>query len=159
MTKEIAIIVGALIGASLGLISAYISAKISSRIALQKRSDDLFAIALEFMGGGTQRRNLGIAAITLYWQAYPQYKKLCSEMLIGSAIYLLTESKQKDASLEIFNLYRIMALLKDISSEIQDREGYNRLEKTVKERFLNYSPKPTRGLWIDKSDLENWQKL
>jgi hypothetical protein len=53
MTKEIAIIVGALIGASFGLVSAYIGAKFSSRIALQKRGDDLFANALEFMGGGT----------------------------------------------------------------------------------------------------------
>jgi hypothetical protein len=78
-------------------------------------------------------------------------------MLIGSAIYLLTESEQKAASHEIFNLHRIMALLKDIASDLKNHEGYKRLQSVIDERIARYEPTPKRGVWVNKSDLATWQ--
>jgi hypothetical protein len=153
MTQPIAIIIGAIVGGLFGAAGALLTHKAAER----KRADALFSTALAFMGGGTQRRNLGIAAISLYRREFPCYNKLCAELLIGSAIYLLTESKQKDASHEVFNLHRIMALLKDIASDLKDRKDYKRLEKVVDERIAKYEPKPGRGLWVDKSNLTTWR--
>jgi hypothetical protein len=159
MTEAMGIIIGAIVGAVFGTISALIGARLTYQAAERKRADDLFSTALELMGGGTQRRNLGIAAITLYWREFPQHKQLCAEMLIGSAIYLLTESQQEDASHEVFNLHRIMALLKDIAPDLKDHEGYKRLKKVVDERTASHDrqPKPKRGVWVDKSALATWQ--
>src|SRR5262245_57024303 len=125
MTEPIAIIIGAFIGGLFGVIGWFLSPKAAER----KRADALFSNALGFMGGGTQPRNLGIAAITLYLREFPQNSQLCAELLIGSAIYLLTESKQEDASHEIFNLHRIMDLLKDIAPKFENRESYKMLKK------------------------------
>ncbi|MCO5187119.1 MAG: hypothetical protein M9928_11265 [Anaerolineae bacterium] len=150
------IIVGAIIGAIFGSISAVFGAWFTYRLAQKKRADDLFSTALEFMGGGTQRRNLGISTLSLYWREFPQHRELCAEMLIGSAIYLLTESKQKDAEHEVFNLHRIIALLNDISADVDDRKGYIRLGKVLDIRINNYQSKPDKGLWIDKRELHKW---
>ncbi|MDJ0570316.1 MAG: hypothetical protein QNJ53_14915 [Pleurocapsa sp. MO_192.B19] len=161
MSNQQAIIIGALIGGAFGFAGAVITALINRHATKQKRADDLFATALDFMGGGTQRRNLGIAAIALYWRQFPQYKQLCVEMLVGTAIYLICESEQKDKPHELFNLHRIMNLLEKLQTRGGDnsvREGYNRLKDVVNDRLSNYRAEPRKGLWVSKSDLEKWQE-
>lgn len=187
MTESIGIIVGAVIGGAFGVVSAAIVAwfmyrsaerkriddlraaetqtKDDLRIAEDKRADELFSTALEFMGGSAQRRNLGIAAITLYWRAFPDYKNLCAEVLTGSAIYLLMESNQKDKSHESFNLHRIMDLLQELSTEVKNVEGYIRLKTSVQNRLVKLKDRPAyfidksqRGLWVTKQDLEVWEE-
>ncbi len=39
----------------------------SDRRQRMQRTDELFLRALDFLGGGSQKRNLGISAIELYW--------------------------------------------------------------------------------------------
>jgi hypothetical protein len=155
MTQPIAIILGALIGALFGAIGALLTYRATER----GRADALFSNALEFMGGGTQRRNLGIAAISLYWQQFPKHRELCAEMLVGTAIYLLSESKQEDASHEIFNLHRIFKVLFKIEPTLEKKKrgAYQRLSDAVAKRLDHYEPKPKIGLWLQKSDLENWR--
>jgi len=148
------VIYGALIGGAFGTVTALIGAWLSYRTAQRKRADDLFLMALEFMGGGSQRRNLGVAAITMYWRQFPEYGQLISEMLAASAIYLLTESKQKDASHEVFNLHRIMALLKETTGHTPID---TRLAKIVQNRIDQFEPKPSKGLWLDREVLKEWQ--
>jgi hypothetical protein len=158
MTNEMAIIIGAVIGGSFGVLGNLITAAIARRTAQRKRADELFSTALNFLGGGTQRRNLGIAAITLYWRLFPEHKQLCVEMLIGSAIYLLNESKQEDKSHELFNLHRIMDLLQEMSIDGQKGDGYKRLEEVVGKRIQDFTQEPERGLWVTLDDLEDWKK-
>ena len=81
MSQAVAIVTGALIAAVVGLVTA--------RITLRRKSDELFLKGLGFLGGGSQKRNLGLSAMELYWVARPEQKKLCVSLLIGSAIYLL----------------------------------------------------------------------
>lgn len=153
MTEPIAIIIGAVIGAVIGSLSALVTYKAEKR----KRADTLFSSALEYLGGGSQRRNLGIAAVSLYWQEFPEYKQLCAEMLLGAAIYLLSESKQEDAPHEVYNLYRIMALLKANKPDWENRKPYKELQVVIDNRISKGELKPKRGLWVDKSYLEAWR--
>jgi len=76
----------------------------------ERKKDELFFKALDFLGGGSQERNLGIAAIELYGKK-KKHHALSVSLLIGSAIYLLKESKQKDAAHELNNLDRMMTFI------------------------------------------------
>ena len=146
MEQAIAIIVGALLGALAGLLGA--------RFELRKKSDELFLKGLEFLGGGTQKRNLGLSAIELYWNTYPHHRKLCVSLLIGSAIYLLLHSKQGDAAHEIYNLERIMGIL------LSDQGYYADLLKSytsLKFALEAWNPNAERGLKLDPNKVKNWQ--
>jgi hypothetical protein len=166
LTEPMATIIGAISGAVFGGLFGTIGALLTLKAAERKRADALFSTALQFMGGGSQRRNLGIASISMYWREFPQYKNLCAQILIGSALYLLTESEQKDKAHETYNLHRIMDLLEEIGSDLKKREGHKRLEKVGYKRLrevidkltVAYNPKPEKGLWVKKSDLETWQE-
>jgi hypothetical protein len=157
MSKEEAVILGAIIGGLSGLFVAVISAIFTKKIAERKRADDLLSVALEYMGGGRQRRNLGIAAISLYWRFFPQNIQLCAEMLIGSAIYLLTESEGKDKAHEKYNLLRIMYLLNEMKGRVDNLESYKTLLKQLDNRIVNYEPEPKRGLWVSEDELKSWK--
>jgi hypothetical protein len=93
-----------------GLAFATIVQISSDRRQRMQRTDELFLRAMDFLGGGSQKRNLGISAIELYW-ADTRHKALVISLLIGSAIYLLSESEQKDAANEQYNLHRMMRLI------------------------------------------------
>jgi len=97
---------GTLIGAIVGLLAG----SITTSLTYQQKNDELFFNALGFLDGGSQKRNLGISAIELYWKKR-RHRKLCRSLLTGSAIYLLQESKQGDAAHELYNLKRIMDIL------------------------------------------------
>ena len=154
VSQGVAIVVGAAIGAVVGVVAAAITAYFARKSAEKQRAVELFTTALDFLGGGSQRRNLGVAAIGMYWREFPQYTQLCVEMLVGSAIYLLTESKQKDASHEIFNLRRILDLLEEMSHHVGDQPSYKQLQKTLKDRINDGNPNPAKGLWLVGDDLE-----
>jgi hypothetical protein len=163
VSQAVAIVIGAAIGAAFGVVSAAVKERSARKSAEKQRAVGLFATALDFLGGGTQRRNLGVAAISMYWREFPRYTQLCVEMLIGSAIYLLTESKQKDAGHEIFNFHRIMDLLEEMSHQVSDQHGYEQLQKALQDRLSDGNPKPAKGLWLvgddlDRDDLRRWSE-
>lgn len=168
MTDSITV---AVVGGLFGLLSALVGAWFAYRISRRKRADDLFSTALEFLGGGTQRRNLGIAAISLYRRQFPEYEDLCTEMLIGSAIYLLAESEQKDKTHELYNLHKIMGLLIEMLGDIKKENfkrsdryeskvaGYKRLRAVLDVRINSNTLQPPRGLWLtNKSELQTWRR-
>ncbi len=152
MTQGEGIVLGAFIGGLFGLFPALLAWKQMKR----KLADDLLFTALDFLGGGRQKRNLGIAAISRYWRLCG-HTELCVEMLIGSAIYLLRESEGKNKEHEIYNLYRIMDLLNEMKRKSHKLERYEDLEKVLDSLIQNYSPKPQRGLWVPKEKLETWK--
>jgi hypothetical protein len=128
ITEPIALIAAG----TLGLMGGFLA----TSIQYKQRNDELFFKALDFLSGGSQNRNLGIAAIELSLKN-KKHKALCVSLLIGSAIYLLRESKQKDAAHELNNLDRIMALLlkeKPIKRSRNNKliwENYKELNKVV----------------------------
>jgi hypothetical protein len=145
MEQSTATILAALVGFVGGLVTA--------RTTFQQKSDELFFKALDFLGGGSQQRNLGIAAIELYW-SNKRHRPISVSLLVGSAIYLLSESKQEDASHELHNLDRIMTrLLRRESRASTSRMQYRRLLSAVQ---AAQAPNRTRGLHVPQEQLSNW---
>src|SRR5215471_3683243 len=102
MSDPIATVIGAFIG--------FVGGMVTARVTYVQKSDELFFKALDFLGGGSQKRNLGIAAIELYW-SNKRHRPVCVSLFIGSAIYLLIQSDQDNAAHELHNLDRIMTHL------------------------------------------------
>ncbi len=141
-----AAVIAALIGFLGGLVAA--------RASYQQKSDELFFKALDFLGGGAQKRNLGISAIELYWKN-SRHRPLCVSLLAGSAVYLLLESGQDDAAHEIHNLHRIMTLLLETDSHDQ---------RTAKSLLAVHHAVQTAlpgnratGLKVPKNELQAWE--
>lgn len=147
--------VAAVIGAVIGLVGGFVVAGMSYR----QKADELFFKALDYLGGGSQKRNLGISAIELYWGKL-RHRDVCVSLLCGSAIYLLRQSKQGKAAHELNNLDRIMNMLltnKRIN-ELQ-KLGYRNLRNAI-EDAINVAPSRTadsRGLNVDLKKLNHWK--
>jgi len=109
------------------------------------------------MGGGTQRRNLGIAAIKVYCKDFPQYNELCVEMLVSTAIFLISESEQKDKLHERYNLKRIMRLIKKIcEDEKKQFDCLENLQNAINKRLKSKDENPPKGLWDITKDLKTY---
>ena len=149
LTQPQGTIVAAIIAFCGGLITA-------GRVYRQK-SDELFFNALNFLKGGSQNRNLGIAAIELYWRK-TRHRPLCVSLLAGSAIYLIRGSKSAGAAHEIYNLRRIMQLLLSVRVSRRGRSAYEALRGVVDEERADRSKPgatPT-GVHIDTPTLDSW---
>jgi hypothetical protein len=137
-----------IIAGLLGLIGGFVAAEINRK----QKADELFFEALKFLGGGTQVRNLGIAAIELYWEQ-KRHREVSVPLLVGAAIYLLTQSKQTVAEHEQYNLERIIDMLKSDHNPTQKRAtAYARLHKILLQ-------KPgQRGVQVPNDLRESWVK-
>ena len=134
-----------------------------------RKKDELFYKALDFLGGGSQKRNLGIGAIELYGTK-TRHHALSVSLLIGSAIYLLKESTQKDAAHELNNLNRMMTFIllykvPNTSIHLQLRrlqnailDSKNKQEELIKQKIEGNKKEDEeiRGLIVPIEDLDNW---
>jgi hypothetical protein len=165
MSSGMATVIGALIGV-LGTL-------VLQRYVLHQKAHELFLTSLEHLGGGSQERSLGISALEFYWNDYKNERKLIIPILVGAAIYLLTESKQEDAEHERYNLKRIMHLLLERyrtnslhSVDSSEIECFRDLRRALymwgpdKRAIMDEKKKIKiyRGLKIDKEIVEDWKK-
>jgi hypothetical protein len=147
MDQPTATIIGVLVGFIGGLVVA--------PATYQQKSDELFFKAIDFLGGGSQKRNLGIAAIELYW-SNKRHRPVSVSLLVGSALYLLLQSGQKDAAHELHNLERIMThLMRPDSRLFTSRSQYLRLLAAVRAARV---PNRVAGLTVPASQLEEWER-
>jgi hypothetical protein len=124
-------------------------------IELRQKDNELLFIAMEYLGGGSQKRNLGISAIELYWNT-DQHRDLCISLLIGSAIYLLRESHQGDSEHELYNLSRIMTFLLDHTRlDTKLNAHYHQLLLSIE---AAYHPKNDKNLKVKHDDLTLWKE-
>ncbi len=165
MTGPQSTIIAAAVGAAaagLGALAGWLGTYLTAKWQHRQKADHLFLTGLEFLGGGTQRRNLGIAAIKLSWRDYPDQQRLCLELLIGSAIYLISESKEKASSHEIYNLRRIMNLvLHEIPYDRGAADSYSDLRDALqkwKPAASRAEKELDRGLHLDEADVEKWKE-
>ena len=80
-------------------------------IEQRRQREDSVLQALQYFGGRTQVRSVGVSVIDGLWDETPEFRSIFVPLLINQAIYLLEESKQESAKHELFNLRRIMDLL------------------------------------------------
>ncbi len=143
---------GAIIAALIGFIGGLIVAAYTFR----QKSEELFLTGLQFLEGGSQRRNLGIAAMELSW-TNKRYRRIITSIFVGVASYLLLESKQKDAAHELKNLYRVMKILtstkgrRNLNNDHESQEALITALKR-KEKYPMQDP----GLWIPHKKIDNW---
>ena len=138
-----------------GLLSGYVAA----HLEFVRRTDELWLKALEFLAGQSQKRNLGIAAIELYWRK-KRHRELSIPLLVGAAIYLLEESMQGSAAHEVHNLHRIMRLLlNDSVAQRVHLEDFNALQNSLLSVIENTKNRQKRkGLDIPDNQLVAWHK-
>jgi len=110
-----------------------------------RKKDELFFKALDFQGGSVQERNLGIAAVEISLKN-KKHMNLCRKLLIGSAIFILTESKHRDSRHELYNLGRIMKLLLEGQPEKSLTQNYKDLLDALEHRR------------VEHEDLTEWKK-
>ena len=153
MDQPTATILAALVGFVGGLVAATV-AYLVARGTYQQKSDELFFKALDFLGGGSQNRNLGISAIEMSW-SNKRHRPVCVSLFIGSAIYLLLQSGQKDAAHELHNLDRIMThLLRPDAARWTSALQYQRLLDAVRKA---QQPNRTAGLTVEPGKLKEWE--
>jgi hypothetical protein len=148
MSEASAAIIAALIGFIGGLVTAHFT--------FRQKADELFLSGLQYLGGGSQLRNLGIAALDLAWES-KRHRKHIAPLLVGSAVYLLLESKQDNAAHEVHNLRRLMKLLvaAKVSSNLTN-EDKDTLRRAIDQKLAAGADKPP-GLSLTALDLHNWK--
>jgi hypothetical protein len=144
----------------IGLGSLAVAAYTQRQTYRQKTEENFFR-ALNWLTGGSQKRNIAIAAIEAYWYD-ERLRDLSIPLLTNSAIYLLLESKQRDAAHEINNLTRMMTLLLKVNPiGYEYRSQFTALLKavtTAEERAEKRSTvKQEKGLQVDVDDLAKWR--
>jgi hypothetical protein len=147
-----ATIIAALIALS-GTLLGFVLGAITTTLNYRQKQDDLFFGALQFLRGGSQNRNLGIAGIQLYWDTRRR-RSLCVALLVGSAIYLLLASKQGSAAHEINNLNRIMDMLLNNTDLAKEQKPHYQALRDALTTKLN--PKHLGGLTISEDQLNTW---
>ncbi len=164
MNQSTASIIAAVIAGLVGILVGLIAAGVEYRM----KSDELFYKALDFLDGGTQRRNLGIAAIELSWNKR-RFRPISTALLIGSALYLLLESEQKQAAHEVHNLHRIMKrLLHADAYKVGTQAEYEQLQAALqkarqaaeaRESGTGTTLGVSRGLTLSKEELLEWENV
>ena len=148
MSDAAATVIAALIGFIGGLVAA--------RYTFRQKADELFLSGLQHLGGGSQERNLGIAALDLAWESR-RHRKHIAPLLVGSAVYLLLESKQDDAAHEVHNLRRLIKLIVAAKrSGSLGSEDEETLLHAINRKLSNGADKRP-GLLLADSDLDTWR--
>lgn len=152
---------GVLTGALIAGAVTFLTAKWNHR----QKEQELYLKALEFMGGGSQNRNLGIAAIERLLGANGSEKRRAESvpLLVGTAIYLLDASGQDGKAHELYNLERVMDLLVPMhlpSVSPDDQKHYKALARTVHRRrpepVKSSDGKTSFGIRVQEQDLKSW---
>jgi hypothetical protein len=137
-----------------GTLLGFAIGTITTAINYRQKQDELFFGALQFLRGGSQNRNLGVAAIQLYWDRH-RHRSLCVALLSGSAIYLLLASKQGTAAHEINNLNRIMDILLNNKNLTKDQKPH--YEALLDAIIRKQSPEHSGGLTVTPATrLDTW---
>lgn len=140
---------GGVIAALLGLLLGAFGTLFIYRL----RHDELFFQALQFLGGGSKNRGLGISAIQSYWEA-GRHRQLCIPLLIGTAIELLLNSEESDTASERFNLNRVMEMLTaDKHPSPSQLKNYGALKQALADKKANPG---TGGIEVPAWSLDGW---
>jgi hypothetical protein len=133
----------------------------------RQKQEETFHNALDWMTKGTQRRNVGIAAIEGSWKRR-RFRELSTPVLCGSAIYLLLYSQEVDSPHEFNNLERIMHLLTDNGKSGKYHLQYKAVLDALRQRIkqggtvARRQVKDRRGVDVPptrKDPLGDWEKL
>jgi hypothetical protein len=99
-----------------------------SRQSAERIEDNLLNL-LKLFGGGSQNRSLGLALVTAYRNTdLPAIQRAWKNVLVAQAIYLLTQSEERDNLLEVENLRVIMSRLEERRGDLSPGQRSNLIE-------------------------------
>jgi hypothetical protein len=163
MTEATAVVAAGVIGAAAAVIGSLVTALLAQRETQRDRAQD----ALKWMTGGSQSRNVGIAAVEASWgQRWRsrRFRRLTTPVLCGTALYLISYSDEKNAPHELHNLDRIMRLLLKNPQARRFSAGYRAVIWAIKHNEKTYSKMlmekrgkmGNTGLFVEESKLVEW---
>lgn len=141
---------------------------LTAQLRYEQKAEEILFGALGWLGGRSQRRNIGISAVELYLSnpsrirrlSRSRFRDLGISALTGSAIYLISSSKQKDKAIEVYKLDRIMDLLLKHRIAGQHVLHYGNLQNALSKALDEIRKQGTHerepGLWIEKDSLRTW---
>ena len=122
-----------------------------------RRREDFLYSALRHFGGKSQERSIGISIVDGLWDTTPKLHVVYIPLLINQAVFLLSESGQADATHELFNLRRIMALLIEArhrgSEDEKLKAYYAELTALLRSRLKDWGGK---GVNARPEELNSW---
>lgn len=130
----------------------------------QKTKEQLFN-ALKWFEGGVQKRSIGISVIEAHWQTYKDLKPVWITLLTNQAIYLLTESSERDNDVERDNLDRIMNLILSVKELLENsipvQQRLNLYEairnaNTMDDAGKNKEDKRPKGIFVKQTSHKMW---
>ncbi|SFR16987.1 hypothetical protein SAMN04488564_104485 [Lentzea waywayandensis] len=135
-------------------LGGWVLAATTTWLTYQSKSEENYFRALDWMSGGTQKRNLGIAVIEGSWHKR-RIRRISTPLLCSSVIYLLLRSSQHDAAHELNNLRRMMHLLVDTAPRRREHDfHYRALLKALDEKV---DPEFRGGLLVPVDDVRGWR--
>lgn len=145
--------------------------QIAQREALDRQAgerieNNLFD-ALKLFGGGSQNRSLGLALVTAYRDTnLPAIQRAWKNVLVAQAIYLLTQSEERNNLLELENLRVIMSRLKERLRDLSEGQRANlvkaldRAKRDPRGKVTKEHPEGTPlGVTSETRDLVEWRTL
>jgi|SRR5919205_2066914 hypothetical protein len=120
----------------------------------QAREDDRLGQTLDYFGGGSQRRSIGISLIEGLWIKKPRHHDVIVPLVANQIVYLLLSTESVDAHNER-NLVRLFMILKSVPN-FRDRyaTSWGDVADAI-HRKLEGEPK---GIPITKPTLNAWMK-
>lgn len=144
----------AIIVALVVALGGWVLAGMTTWLGYKTKSEENLYRAFDWLSGGTQKRNLGIAAVEGSWHLR-RVRRLSTPLLCSSAVYLLLRSSENDSPNELNNLYRMMQMLTPAATIRHEHQFHYRMLLDA----LNEKRKPAfaGGLIVSSEKLDEWQ--
>ena len=148
---------GIIVGTAIAGGMTWLQARREARERERTRREQNLLAAFQYFTGRTQARSVGLSIIEASWRDTPQSLPMFIPLLVNQAIYLVTQSKEKeDAALEYRNLDRIFALLGESGARPRAAGGDRELSDILRKRA---GGKFERGLKLDAPRVNRYLKL
>lgn len=140
--------------ASGGWVVAIMTLVLGYRERRQSREEERLAQTLEYFGGGSQRRSIGIALIEGLWVSNPRHHDVIVPLIANQVVYLLLSTESVDAHNER-NLVRLFRILKSIPNL---RERYGLAWGDVANAIYEKQQGAKKGIPLSSVTLNIWMK-
>ena len=116
------------------------------------REEDRLGKTLDYFGGGSQKRSIGISLLEGVWAKNPRYFSILVPLVANQIVYLLLSTESHDAHNER-NLVRLVAILKSVP---QLREKYHDRWADVCDAIHKKYEGVPKGIPVSKPTLKLW---
>ena len=133
---------------------AIVALIIGYRERKQSREEERLGQTLDYFGGGSQKRSIGIALIEGLWVKNPRHHDVIVPLVANQIVYLLLSTESLDAHNER-NLIRLFMIFKSIPNL---RERYDLPWGDVANAIYEKQHGAKKGIPLSSGTLDIWMK-